>query len=85
MYDCPELCCVYCENDDISFSGLLPKIRFERTGTLGNGSPYCDFHFLKSEVKPMIKNYLPHQLFRWQQAAVHHAGQQVGCDFLSGH
>ena len=47
MYDCPELCCVYCENDDISFSGLLPKIRFERTGTLGNGSPYCDFHFLK--------------------------------------
>jgi hypothetical protein len=34
-------------NDDISFSGLLPKIRFERTGTLGNGSPYCDFHFLK--------------------------------------
>ena len=47
MYDCPELCCVYCENDDISFSGLLPKIRFERTGTLGNGSQYCDFHFLK--------------------------------------
>lgn len=47
MYYCPELCCVYCENDDISFSGLLPKIRFERTGTLGNGSPYCDFHFLK--------------------------------------
>ena len=37
----------YHENDDISFSGLLPKIRFERTGTLGNGSPYCDFHFLK--------------------------------------
>ena len=29
----------------------------------------------------MIKNYLPHQLFRWQRAAVHHAGQQVGCDF----
>lgn len=46
-HHCPELCCVYCENDDISFSGLLPKIRFERTGTLGNGSPYCDFHFLK--------------------------------------
>lgn len=48
MYHCPELCCVYCENDDISFSGLLPKIRFERTGTLANGSPYCDFHFLKA-------------------------------------
>lgn len=48
MYDCPELCCVYCENDTISFSGLLPKIRFKRTGTLGTGSPYCDFHFLKA-------------------------------------
>lgn len=46
-YACPELCCVYCENDNISFSGLLPKIRFERNGTLGNGSPYCDFHFIK--------------------------------------
>ena len=31
----------------------------------------------------MIKNYLPHQLFRWQRAAVHHAGQQVGCDFMN--
>lgn len=48
MYDCPELCCIFCENDDISFSGLLPKIRFERSGTLGTGSPYCDFHFLKA-------------------------------------
>lgn len=55
-------CCVN-KNDDISFSGLLPKITcFERTGTLGNGSPYCDFHFLKVEVKPMIKNYLSHFL-----------------------
>lgn len=46
-YDCPELCTVYCENDTISFSGLLPKIRFERSGTLGNGADYCDFHFRK--------------------------------------
>lgn len=44
---CPELCAVYCENDDISFSGLLPKIRFERSGTIGNGAMYCDFHFIK--------------------------------------
>lgn len=44
-YDCPELCTVYCENDNISFSGLLPKIRFERSGTLGSGMDYCDFHF----------------------------------------
>lgn len=47
-YDCPELCCVYCENDIVSFSGLLPRIRFERTGTLGNGAACCDFHFIKA-------------------------------------
>lgn len=45
-YECPELCCVYCENDDIVFSGLLPRIRFERAGTLGNGADFCDFHFI---------------------------------------
>lgn len=45
---CPELCSVYCENDDIAFSGLLPKIRFERAGTLGKGAEYCDFHFIKN-------------------------------------
>lgn len=48
QYECPELCCVYCENDDISFQGLMPKIRFKRNGTLGNGAPYCDFHFIKA-------------------------------------
>lgn len=47
QYGCPELCCVYCENDEVSFAGLLPKIRFERTGTLGNGSSCCDFHFIR--------------------------------------
>jgi len=46
---CPELCTVFCENDDIAFSGLLPKIRFEREGTLGNGAEYCDFHFIKNK------------------------------------
>ena len=35
---CPELCQVYCENDNIAFSGLMPKIRFERAGTIGEGA-----------------------------------------------
>ena len=35
------------KNDEIAFSGLLPKIRFERSGTLGNGAECCDFHFRK--------------------------------------
>lgn len=46
---CPELCWLYCENDDIAFSGLMPKIRFERSGTLGKGSECCDFHFIKNK------------------------------------
>ena len=44
---CPELCQVYCENDNIAFSGLMPKIRFERVGTIGEGAECCDFHFIK--------------------------------------
>lgn len=46
---CPKLCSVYCENDDIAFSGLLPKIRFERASTLGKGAECCDFHFIKNK------------------------------------
>ena len=45
---CPELCQVYCENDDISFSGLLPRIQFRRSGTLGEGAACCDFHFIRT-------------------------------------
>lgn len=48
QHGCPELCTVYCENDNTAFSGLLPKIRFERSGTLGEGAAYCDFHFIKA-------------------------------------
>ena len=46
---CPELCAVFCENDDIAFSGLMPEIRFERTGTLGKNADRCDFHFVKNK------------------------------------
>jgi hypothetical protein len=48
QHGCPELCTVYCANDVTAFSGLMPKIRFERTGTLGEGAKYCDFHFVKN-------------------------------------
>ena len=48
-YSCPELCTVFCENDDISFNGLMPKIRFERKGTLGQGMDKCDFHLIKNK------------------------------------
>lgn len=44
---CPELCQVYCKNDNIAFSGLLPKIQFQRSQTLGMGGKFCDFCFQK--------------------------------------
>ena len=50
-YGCPELCCVYCEKDEIAFSGLWPKVHFVRAGTLGEGADHCDFHFLKGGKK----------------------------------
>lgn len=46
-YGYPELCTVYCANDITAFSGLMPKIRFKRSGTLGERAAYCDFHFIK--------------------------------------
>ncbi len=46
---CPELCAVYCENDGIAFSGLLPQIRFTRSGTIAGGASCCDFHFAKGK------------------------------------
>lgn len=48
-YGCPELCTVFCRNDDTAFEGYLPKIRFERSGTIGEGRDRCDFHFKKPE------------------------------------
>ena len=49
QHGCPELCTVYCANDITAFSGLMPKIRFERSGTLGEGATHCDFHFIKAQ------------------------------------
>ena len=47
-YGHPELCPVFCKNDTTAFSGFLPKIRFERSGTIGTGKRLCDFHFIKN-------------------------------------
>lgn len=48
-YAHPELCTVFCKNDTTAFSGYLPKIRFERSGTIGEGSEKCDFHFINNK------------------------------------
>ena len=38
----PELCNLFCTNDDIIY-GDLPGIKFSRKGTLGRGDAVCDF------------------------------------------
>lgn len=47
-YGHPELCTVFCKNDTTAFSGYMPKIKFERSGTIAEGKKMCDFHFLKN-------------------------------------
>ena len=43
-YNCPELCGIFCDSDDILY-GTLSRMRFERTETLGAGGSSCDFRF----------------------------------------
>lgn len=50
-YDCPELCEVFCKNDITAFKGYLPKIGFERTGTIGEGKAVCDFHYINNKKR----------------------------------
>ena len=42
-YGCPELCRCFCDSDDISYTGLHPKLIWERSMTLGRGNDRCDF------------------------------------------
>ncbi len=42
-YGCLELCRCFCDSDDISYSGLHPKLIWHRTKTLGRGDDHCDF------------------------------------------
>lgn len=44
--DCPELCRLFCDVDNVTYGGLK-KIGFIRTQTLGYYGKCCDFHFYK--------------------------------------
>lgn len=44
--DCPELCRLFCDVDNVTYGGLK-KIGFIRTQTLGYDGECCDFHFYK--------------------------------------
>jgi hypothetical protein len=41
-YGAPELTALFCATDDW-LSELMPRVRWERTQTLGRGGSYCDF------------------------------------------
>ena len=43
QYGCPELCPSFCDSDDITYSGMHPKLLWHRTKTLGRGDDCCDF------------------------------------------
>lgn len=45
---CPEVCKLFCGNDDENF-GELKKIKFIRKGTLGKGNEMCDFKFVRNK------------------------------------
>ena len=44
--DCPELCRLFCDVDNVTYGGLK-KIGFTRTQTLGYDGECCEFHFYK--------------------------------------
>ena len=44
----PELCRIFCRNDELNFTDVSKHLHFERSKTLGNGDDLCDFHFYPS-------------------------------------
>lgn len=46
---CPQLCKLFCDVDDVNYSGLK-KMGFKRTKTLGYGGDCCDFHFFRKQA-----------------------------------
>ena len=47
--ECPELCKIFCRNDEINFIDVSPRLFFKRSMTIGNGDPFCDFHFYRHD------------------------------------
>ncbi len=45
VYNCAEMCPLFCANDDVILGAFKPAIVFERNGTIALGQEVCDFHF----------------------------------------
>lgn len=51
-YGCPQMCTIFCKNDNTTLAGYAPSIRFERAGTIAEGREVCDFHFVNAKRNP---------------------------------
>ena len=47
----PELCRIFCRNDELNFTDVSRHLYFQRSKTLGEGGDCCDFHFYPSAPK----------------------------------
>lgn len=47
----PELCRIFCRNDEINFNDVSSHLSFERSSALGYGDDCCDFHFYPKPPK----------------------------------
>lgn len=48
---CPELCRIFCRNDELNFTDVSRHLYFQRSQTLGEGGDCCDFHFYPAAPK----------------------------------
>ena len=42
-YNCPELTQIFCHTDDVTDGNIHPKLKWNRTKTMGEGGDICDF------------------------------------------
>ena len=72
-YGCPELCRCFCDSDDVSYTGLHPKLIWERSMTLGRGNDRCDFlhenHKIDAQEAKKMKKEETKPFIRWCIAA----------------
>ena len=41
--NCPEICSVFCELDNLMYTNMHPKLSYNRDKTLYNGDGCCNF------------------------------------------
>ncbi len=55
-YDCLELNPAFCDSDDAKYGHLHKNLKWARTGTIGKGSPCCDFRIIDVSRCPDYKD-----------------------------